>query len=75
MTEQRKLCTKCKERYQSIPGYYCYNCLAARKREWRARNPERTRAQQKKDNAKQKARLLAARELANQHNLDNQKEL
>lgn len=74
MSERRKLCTKCKQPSRTISGYYCHNCLAARKREWRARNPEKTRAQQLRDRAKQKARLLASRELANDHNIDNRKE-
>lgn len=71
-----RICSRCKER-KECPGYYlCYGCLAARKAEWRAKNPERTRAQRSKDWLKRKARLLAIAELetTNPDNLKRENE-
>lgn len=46
----------------AIGRSYCYWCLAARKREYRARNPEKTREQSRRYNATYKAKLKAAEE-------------
>lgn len=57
-----RFCTLCGLRGRAAYSGRCYNCLAALKKQYRQRNPERAKAQQAKDWKKQKARLAMQRE-------------
>lgn len=51
-------CSSCGVKPRANRDSYCYWCLARKKREWRARNPEKVKAQRERDRAKRLAGIV-----------------